>query len=107
MLSYKIKYSSRKTISIRVLPSQEILVSAPLFTSHTYIDTFVQSKSQWIQKALEKVKYHTSLPKADISKDMKEQALIQILPRVEYYAKLMNLNHTYTTVKITTASTKR
>jgi hypothetical protein len=38
---------------------------------------------------------------------MKEHALIQILPRVEYYADLMDISHRYTDIKITTASTKR
>lgn len=107
MFSYELKRSSRTTISIRIRPDQTILVWAPYLTSQKVIHDFVISKTEWIKKSLEKVKNYKQLPQQDITKTMKDQALIQILPRIEYYAELMSLQTKYKKVNITTAKTKR
>ena len=107
LVSYTIRYSHRKTISIRVLHSQEVLISAPYLTPKSYIDNFVQSKQKRIQKTQEKYKNYQPIIKQYISQEKKEQAIIQILPRIEYYAELMNLQTKYGTIKITNAQGKR
>ncbi len=53
-ISYKIKYSRRKTIAISISPPGRILVRAPLLTSGRIIDDIVGKKSEWIKDILKK-----------------------------------------------------
>lgn len=106
-IPYQLRRSHRKSISIRILSNGEIRVWAPYFVSQDRIDTFVESKKNRIEKHLNNLPILHSNPKKIVTKDLKEKALIQILPRIEYYATLMNLNKHYGTVKITNANTKR
>jgi predicted metal-dependent hydrolase len=105
--TYNIRYSYRKTLSIRISRYWELIVSAPIWLSEDKIHTFVQSKSKRIINKIELIKKQLPDKNIEVTKQMKEHALIQILPRVEYYADLMNISHRYTDIKITTASTKR
>lgn len=105
--SYNIRYSSRKTLSIRISRDGELIVSAPIWLSENKIHTFVQSKSKRIISKIGLIKKQLPDKKTEVTKQMKEHALIQLLPRVEYYANLMNISHRYNDIKITTAQTKR
>jgi hypothetical protein len=53
------------------------------------------------------IREYTPEREIEVTKETKEHALIQILPRVEYYADLMQISHLYTNVKTTSANTKR
>lgn len=104
---YTIRYTHRKSISIRILPNKEVIVWAPYHTSKTIIDNFIQSKMIWINKHLQRL---SEMPEPKIfksTKEQKEKALIQILPRIEYYAGLMDLKNNYGTIKITSSKGKR
>lgn len=104
--SYIIKYSYRKTISIRIDRKWNLLVSGPIGVSESKIKSFVESKAQWIIEKIDSIKKQIPDTEIVVTKKMKEIALIQILPRVEYYAHLMQVDKKYTTIKITTANTK-
>lgn len=67
---------------------------------------FVESKSERIEEKIKILKKQLPDEERVITKKMKELALIQILPRIEYYADLMHLEKKYTSIKITTAYTK-
>ena len=54
-ITYHIRYSRRKTISIGIKDGK-VIVSAPYFTSKRYIASFVDSKESWIRKHLESQK---------------------------------------------------
>ena len=104
---YTIRYSRRRSISIRILPTKEIVVWAPYHTPNIIIDTFVTSKTSWINKHLKKLS-ELPIPKSFTStREQREKALIQILPRIEYYAEIMNLSNNYGTIKITSSQSKR
>lgn len=105
-LSYELRRSNRKTISVRIIPDGTIRVSAPYLIPRKMIDNFLQSKENRIKKHLSNLPLQSIKNKA-IDKKEKEIALIQILPRLEYYAHIMNLTDKYGTVKITNATTKR
>lgn len=47
---YKIKYSSRKTLGIRISPEEGIVVLAPHRCNKIYIEKLLEEKSQWIEK---------------------------------------------------------
>jgi predicted metal-dependent hydrolase len=51
---YKIVYSRRRSIAISVSPDSGVVVRAPLRASKKTIEGFVNSKSEWILKHLEK-----------------------------------------------------
>ena len=48
-LSYQIIRSSRKTVSIQILPTGEILVRCPNRMANREIQAFVDSKRRWIE----------------------------------------------------------
>lgn len=57
-VSYIVKRSRkrRKTISLQVGRSAELIVSAPYFTPEVEINRFVQEKQNWIEKTIQKQK---------------------------------------------------
>jgi len=58
---YRIIYSRRRTISISVSPDKGVTVRAPLRASLSSIENFVNSRSLWVSKHLEKFNSHTRL----------------------------------------------
>ena len=106
-ISYHHHRSHRRSISIRILPNWEIKVSAPYGISEHIIEQFVQSKQNRIKKQLDKFSSWDFPSYKTVTKELKEKALIQILPRVEYYAKCMNVETKYKHIWITAAKTKR
>lgn len=101
---YIINYSLRKTLSIRINRKGALVVSAPIGISEKTVHHFVECKKERIIKKIAYIKNSIPDTTINVSTQMKEHALIQILPRVEYYADMMNLS--YNNIKITTAQTK-
>lgn len=104
---YSIRYSNRRSISIRILPTQEIIVWAPYYTPKIVIEHFVQSKQSWINKHITRLAEWPEYKSSKTNKEQRDKALIQILPRIEYYATIMNLRDKYGTIKITSSQSKR
>ena len=52
-IPYRVIRSSRRTISVQIAPSGEVLVRCPRRMSYADIRRFVESKSDWIEKHLE------------------------------------------------------
>lgn len=57
-INYTLKRSRkrRKTISLQISSSAEVVVSAPYFTSEYEINNFVREKENWIRKTIQKQK---------------------------------------------------
>ena len=53
-IEYTLKRGMRKTILLRVTPECKVEVLAPRRISQAFIDGFVESKREWIEKCLEK-----------------------------------------------------
>lgn len=51
-----IKKSKRKTISVRIIDGNTVLVNAPLYADNDYINKLLSEKSDWISKNLDKIK---------------------------------------------------
>ena len=50
----KIIRSNRRTISLEITPKGEVLVRAPRYMAEAEIRAFVESKSSWLAKHLQK-----------------------------------------------------
>lgn len=104
--NYDIKYSNRKTISIRINNKWQLLVWAPVWINEKRVHKFVESKEIWITEKIDYMKKLVVEEPITITEEMKSHAFIQIVPRIEYYANIMNVNKYYTDIKITAAKTK-
>lgn len=51
----KIIKSNRKTISLRIIDSWEIILKAPLFVSNSFINDFLEKHNDWINKKQEQI----------------------------------------------------
>lgn len=104
--NYKIIRSKRKTTAIEITKSCEIIVRAPLFQSQKTIENFINEKSDWIEKSLEKQALKEDKFNIDEQKAERLKALAKelILKKVEYFSSLTGL--VSTAVKITSAKTR-
>lgn len=95
----KIIRSNRRTLSLEITSAGQVLVRAPWLMSETQIRMFVESKSSWITKQLQKKeKDMESLQEEDFftEEEIKRlQALAkQVIPeKVAYYARLMGVTY--------------
>ena len=104
-MNYEIIRSRRKSVSIEVKPSGEIIVRAPFWLSQKKIDEFVLSKTNWLEKAQKRVEERKSFePDIEECKRLKKLAQEYIPTRVCEFSKIMGL--TPTGIKITSAKTR-
>ena len=54
-MTYKTVRSKRKSFSIEITPSGEVIVRAPMHASDKLIDALVDKKEKWISEHLQKV----------------------------------------------------
>lgn len=94
-IPYRVIRSSRRTISVQITLSGEVLVRCPKRMSNGDIRRFVKSKSGWIEKHLEK---QTAAARLPAFSDGQLQALAsqarQTVPeRVAYFAPLVGVTY--------------
>ncbi len=90
---YKIIYSNRRTVGITV-KNGEVTVRAPYKTPTSYIENFVSSHSEWIEKhrekQLQKIENERPLTEEEISK-IKKAAKEILSEKTKYYSNIMNI----------------
>jgi predicted metal-dependent hydrolase len=97
--------SNRKTFSIEIKKDLRVIVRAPIFVSNREIQKFLDEKSAWIEKTIEKVKTRNeqeqSMPKFTIEEihNLADKALEVIPKRVEYYAEIMGVSYGNITIR--------
>lgn len=91
--AYQIIRSKRRTVTLEIRPDARLIVRAPLRLSEARINRFVEEKSQWILKNLEKIQQREATKESvkkllpSEKKQFQEKAC-QVFPaRVAYYAK--------------------
>jgi predicted metal-dependent hydrolase len=104
--SYRLIRSDRKTLSLEITPASELLVRAPRRLPTSEIDRFVESKTAWIEKHLEKSRLRNAAAEAETLTDKQIAELKataqKILPhKTALYAAMMGLEPA--SVKITSA----
>lgn len=107
MNSLEIIRSRRKTISIEVKPSGEVIVRAPIFCTKHRINAFIKEKQSWIEKTLKNLQKTrvASVPLTQEEINALRKKAKEVLPKkVAQFSEIMGLN--YSSIKITSA-TKR
>ena len=106
-MDYTLVRSRRKTLAIEVTREAQIVVRAPLRCPQRQIDTFVESRKDWIASAVarqkERLAQHPPLTEAE-TQALRQKAKVHIPPRVTYWAQRMGLAPA--AVKITSARTR-
>ena len=101
----KLIRSNRRTISLEITPSGEVLVRAPRRMSEIEIRAFVESKSSWLAKHLQKKERDKELLQEKgcfTEEEIKRlQALAKkVIPeKVAYYARLMGVTYGRITIR--------
>ena len=87
-MEYKLIRSSRKTLSLQITPTGEVVVRAPNRLSRREIDAFVLSKEGWIQSHLAKATRHSPIQKLTEQelKSLAAQAKADLPQRVAHFA---------------------
>ncbi len=104
VFEYTVVRSSRKSISVQVDSQCNIVVRAPYFVSQKQIDSFMQSKKEWLENAIITQREQAKNAKAYTEKDIAElrKKAKEILPvKVEHYSNIMGVRPT--SVKINSA----
>ena len=107
MIEYRLIRSNRKSLAIEVTKNLEVLVRAPYFLSQKRIENFLSERSDWIEKAKNRVKKRVET-KIELSsekiEELRKEAREYIPERLEYFSNLMSLYPS--AVKITSATTR-
>ena len=93
-MDYEIIYSKRKTLSLQVMPDLRVVVRAPYRLSKRYIDDFVTLRAQWINDRLDAHRQNPLNPyklSKDEINDLKKRTLEIVVPKVEFYSKIMEV----------------
>ncbi len=93
--------SKRRTLSLEIKPGGRIVVRAPLRLKDREIERFINSKEDWIEKHLERLKSVPAVEKLTDSEinELTECARAYIPERVEYYARLIGVSYNKISVK--------
>ena len=93
-MEYKIVYSSRRTLSLQITRTGEVVVRAPRRTQLTRIEEFVSSHRDWIEKKVSEVKgrleRYPELSEGELS-ELTKMAKAVLPSRVEYFASIMGV----------------
>lgn len=95
----KIIRSNRRTISLEITPTGEVLVRAPRHMSEAEIRAFVESKSSWLAKHLHKKEMDMESLQEEgrfTEQEMKrlQELAKKVIPdKVAYYARLMGVTY--------------
>jgi len=91
---YTLIRSPRKTVAIRVLEDESVVVRAPQYLSRSCIDAVVAKHGRWIEKQRERHRNHAERfpePTAVEREELIRRAKSVIPPMVERYAALMGV----------------
>lgn len=97
--------SNRKTMTLEVTREGRIIVRAPLKTPQSEIERFVRSKSDWLEKNLEKVKQRKDMDHQRPKLSMDEihtlaQKAMEVLPeRTAYFSAKIGVSYGGITIR--------
>ena len=90
--------SRRRTISLEITKSGEIVLRAPWYATRWDIQRFVEAKEEWLNQALKRYEENikvqpTQKRDPDRIKELAKQAKKEIPPRVEYFANIIGVEY--------------
>lgn len=107
MTDYRIIKSNRRTLSLEITKTCEVVVRAPKYASEKEIEHFVLSHTDWIEKSLQKVASRIAKcppPTEQELKLLKKSAKEYLPKRLEELSKICGLS--YEKLTITSAQTR-
>ena len=100
-ISYQIIRSARKTISLQITPTGEVIVRCPTRYPVREVEKFVESKRNWLQKHLVQIEKHADaepFTRAEIEA-LADRALKTIPERVRYFAPIVGVSYGRITIR--------
>ena len=103
--NYKLIRSKRKSVSIEIKPDLTVIVRAPKYLSKREIDAFVNEKSEWIAKHIEKLKeaentFSDIEPLSELQlRELCERAKPVFETKCRYYADILGVEYNRITVR--------
>ena len=100
-MEYEIIYTKRKTICLQVKRDGRVVIRCPYHISKKRIDEFFCSHIEWVKKKLEinkgRMEPINELSDNEIA-ELKIRAWEYIPARVDYFAKIMNVNPAHVSI---------
>ncbi len=98
---YQILRSQRKTISLEIVQTRQVVIRCPLCMTDKEVEDFVRSKAQWIRKVLAQLEDQTSFPvlTLDELQQLGQEAMDIIPKRVAHFAALMGVTYKSITIR--------
>ena len=104
-LAIKLIRSKRRTISLEIIPTGQVLVRVPKYMSEAEIHAFLESKSSWLSKHLQRKEKDKELlqeegkfTEREIERLVKLAKMV-IPEKVSYYARLMGVSYGRITIR--------
>ncbi|MBQ8683897.1 MAG: M48 family metallopeptidase [Clostridia bacterium] len=99
MTAYKLIRSDRKTLSLEVTPTLEVVVRAPRRCTQAQIDRFVASHEDWIAKKLAVQEQRKNAPirrqyTPEQEEKLRRMAQLYLPTRIAYYSEIMGVTPT-------------
>ena len=107
MTEYRLVRSNRRSLALEVTPELEVVVRAPFFVTEAQIKRFVESREEWLEKAIKRVKARREsyIPLSEQQIATLKKAAKEYIPnRVLEYSEIMGLKPSG--IKITSARTR-
>lgn len=106
LTEFEIIRSSRKTVSLEVTREGKALVRAPMRMKRADIEDFVRRNSEWLISRIERRERKNARENVSDAKKAELTALAKVIipQKVEYFAKIMNVEPT--SVKVTNAAAR-
>lgn len=104
-MNIEIIKNNRQSLAIEVKKDLRVIVWAPIFVSDREIQEFIDEKSVWIEKTMDKVRMRNEQEKtapkftAEEIHNLADKALKIIPKRVEYYAKIIGVSYGRITIR--------
>ena len=100
-MDYKIIRSGRKTTAIQITADGQVVVRCPYRVTDRQAARFVESKRDWLEQHLAARRARPQLPPLtrEELKTLGQQALRDIPPRVEYFARQMGVSFGRITIR--------
>ena len=98
-ITYQVIRSRRRTAAIQILPGGIVVVRCPITMPQAQIRELVNSKRNWICKALEKQPSQVAPMTAEQLRVLADKALQYIPGRVAYYAARMGVTYGRVTIR--------
>lgn len=104
---YELIYSNRKTLAIQIKYDGRVFIRSPFRCKNIFIENFVNSRKDWIEKHLEKINQNSmkkNFSKTEIE-EMKQNLKNYIIPKTKEIWEKTNFAP-YTNIKITKSETR-